>query len=208
MLSHDRIWSAIDHLAERHNLTASGLARRAGLDATSFNRSKRVGRDGRKRWPSTESLAKVLAATGASLDEFLRLVEPRDRSARTALPLIGSAHAVGRIGADGLPGGGRGWEAMEFPDLGREPCFAIAVQGGSLNPLYRDGDVLVVCATARLREGDRVVACLDGGAILAAELGRGTARAAELRVPGPGGPDRVLLATDVAWMARVMWVRH
>ncbi len=69
-------------LAERHGYSASGLARRAGLDATSFNRSKRIGADGRKRWPSTESVSKVLAATGASLDEFLRLIEAREIPAR------------------------------------------------------------------------------------------------------------------------------
>ncbi len=64
MLSHDQIWGAIDALAERYRMSPSGLAKRAGLDPTTFNRSKRVGADGRERWPSTESLAKVLAATG------------------------------------------------------------------------------------------------------------------------------------------------
>ena len=76
MLSHDRIWAAIDRLAERYGMSASGLARKSGLDATSFNRSKRTSPDGRDRWPSTESVAKVLRATGASLDEFMRLIEP------------------------------------------------------------------------------------------------------------------------------------
>ena len=65
MLSHSRIWAAIDPLAARHGMTPSGLARRAGLDATTFNRSKRVTGDGRQRWPSTESIAKILDATGA-----------------------------------------------------------------------------------------------------------------------------------------------
>ena len=71
MLSHRAIWDAIDALAERHGFSASGLARVAGLDATAFNRSKRVSKDGRERWPSTESIAKVLEATGESFDQFL-----------------------------------------------------------------------------------------------------------------------------------------
>ncbi|TIO63069.1 MAG: helix-turn-helix transcriptional regulator, partial [Mesorhizobium sp.] len=70
MLSHDRVWAAIDALAERYSLSASGLARRAGLDSTAFNKSKRLSSDGRPRWPSTESLAKIIEATGASLEEF------------------------------------------------------------------------------------------------------------------------------------------
>lgn len=208
MLSHDRIWSAIDHLAERNNLTASGLAKRAGLDATSFNRSKRVSPDGRKRWPSTESVAKILAATGATLDDFLRLIEPRSPETRIAVPLIGSESAVGQIGANGLPGNGAVVEEVALPGLGSERCFAIEVRNGILAPLYRDGDVLVVSPTAAIRKGDRVVTCLDGGDILVAELKRRTARAAELSAPVPGDPDRIVPTSEITWMARVMWVRH
>src|SRR6201986_3946044 len=76
MRSHGQIWGAIDGLAERHDLTPSGLARRAGLDPTSFNKSKRLSVDGRLRWPSTESIAKVLDATGASMEEFLGFMRP------------------------------------------------------------------------------------------------------------------------------------
>ena len=75
MLSHSGVWAAIDALAERHGLSVSGLARRAGLDSTAFNRSKRLSGDGRPRWPSTESIAKILAATGTSLGEFMKLLD-------------------------------------------------------------------------------------------------------------------------------------
>ena len=53
-LASDRVWAAIDALAERYSLSASGLAKRAGLDSTAFNKSKRLSADGRPRWPSTE----------------------------------------------------------------------------------------------------------------------------------------------------------
>ena len=45
-LTHGQVWIALDRLAERAGLSASGLARRAGLDPTTFNRSKRVTPDG------------------------------------------------------------------------------------------------------------------------------------------------------------------
>ncbi|KMO32274.1 DNA-binding protein [Methylobacterium variabile] len=208
MLSHERIWSAIDHLAQRNNLTASGLAKRAGLDATSFNRSKRISPDGRKRWPSTESVAKILSATGTTLDDFLHLVEPRAGETRIVVPLIGSESATGQIGVNGLPGNGSVLEEMELPGFGTERCFAIEVRGSTLTPFYREGDVLVVSPTAAMRRGDRVVTCLGGGGILAAELKRRTARAAEFSGPHPGEPDRVIPAAEIAWMARVMWVRQ
>ena len=81
-LNHDRVWSAIDALARRYGLSTSGLAKRAGLDPTAFNRSKRIMAEGRPRWPTTESIAKVLEATGASFEDFTELVAPARRRAR------------------------------------------------------------------------------------------------------------------------------
>ena len=210
MLSHEQIWTAIDRLAERHGFSASGLARRAGLDATSFNRSKRIGPDGRKRWPSTESVSKVLTATGASLDEFLRLIEPREGPPRAMIPLIGMTQAgSGRLFTDeGMPTGGSGWEEVEFPDLGEERAFALEVQGDSMNPLYRDGDVLIVSPSASVRKGDRVVVRLQAGEVLAKELRRRTARTVELTSLNPDHQDRIVNVGEIAWMARVMWVRQ
>ena len=147
MLSHDRIWAAIDALADRYGMTASGLARKAGLDPTSFNRSKRTSPEGRDRWPSTESIAKILRATGASAEDFLRLVEPSGPVRRSMVPLIGMADARSTelFTDDGLPTGGDGWEEIDFPDLGTsEKVFALEVTGDALAPLYRDGDVLIL----------------------------------------------------------------
>src|SRR3712207_8520104 len=94
MLTHDRIWAAIDQLAERYGMSASGLARKAGLDPTSFNRSKRTSPEGRDRWPSTESVAKVLKATGAGLEEFLRLIEPDLEKPDRKSTRLNSSHAT------------------------------------------------------------------------------------------------------------------
>ncbi len=93
-LTHAQIWSAIDALAKSRHLSASGLAKAAGLDPTSFNKSKRISGDSppRPRWPSTESVAKVLAATGATFHEFAQLAEPAEQRGR-AVPLIGLAPA-------------------------------------------------------------------------------------------------------------------
>ncbi len=111
MFSHESVWAAIDALAERHSLSASGLARRAGLDPTTFNKSKRYAADGRARWPSTESLAKVMEATGATFDEFTRLIAgvdslPRHLGEYTQdphpIPLLGMAEA-GRAAISTMP---------------------------------------------------------------------------------------------------------
>ena len=210
MLTHPQIWAALDRLAERYGLSASGLARKAGLDATSFNRSKRTSPDGRHRWPSTESISKVLTATGASLDEFLRLIQPMPEPPRATIPLVGLAQAgAGRLFTeDGMPTGGAGWEEVEFPDLSGEKVFAIEVSGDSMLPLYRDGDVLIVSPTASVRKGDRVVVRTNDGEVMAKEVKRRTAKSVELLSLNPEHEDRVLPLRDLAWMARVMWARQ
>src|ERR1700748_968925 len=89
-MRHAAIWKAIDELAARHGLSTSGLAKRAGLDPTAFNKSKRKAADGSPRWLSTESLTRALDAVGASLEDFAALAE--GRQGRTA-PLLGFAKA-------------------------------------------------------------------------------------------------------------------
>jgi phage repressor protein C with HTH and peptisase S24 domain len=211
MLSHDRIWAAIDALAERYGMTASGLARHSGLDPTSFNRSKRTSPEGRDRWPSTESIAKILRATGASAEDFLRLVEPSGPVRRSMVPLIGMADARSTelFTDDGLPTGGDGWEEIDFPDLGTsEQVFALEVTGDALAPLYRDGDVLILSPTAPIRKGDRVVVRLRNGEIAAGELKRRLVKSLEIHPLARAGEERTIPMEDVHWTARVMWARQ
>src|SRR6266403_1693926 len=92
MLTHGQIWTALDRLAERSGLSPSGLAKRAGLDPTTFNKSKRITPHGRERWPSTESVAKALAATNSSIDTFVQLIGDGERTAQS-MPLLGFAQA-------------------------------------------------------------------------------------------------------------------
>jgi len=206
MLSHGQIWSAIDQLAQRYGFTASGLARKAGLDATTFNRSKRIGPDGRERWPSTESIAKILAATSAPLDEFLGMVARRGAAQSRALPLIGFAKAgEGGFFDDGGFPVGSGWEEIAFPGLADERAYALEIDGDSMLPLYRDGDVIIVSPAATVRRGDRVVVRTVEGEVLAKQLKRQTARTIELASLNPDHPDRVLPLAEIAFMARVIW---
>ncbi len=143
MLSHKQIWTAIDRLAEKCQLTPSGLARRAGLDPTTFNKSKRTGPDGRKRWPSTESVSKILEAANTSIDDFFGPVNNRKQEVRQfRVPVIGFAQAGGGGYFDdgGFPLGG-GWEEVDFPDIGDENAYALEITGDSMLPVYRDGDI-------------------------------------------------------------------
>ncbi|MCK0207290.1 helix-turn-helix transcriptional regulator [Starkeya koreensis] len=205
MLTHAQIWRAVDRLAERHGMSVSALAKRAGLDATTFNRSKREAADGRARWPSTESIAKILAATGTGLDDFMAMVDGTS-GARRAIPLIGFAQAGagGYFDDAGFPVGGA-WDEIAFPAVGDEHAYALEISGDSMLPLYRDGDLVVVSPAAPVRRGDRVIVKTREGEVLAKELKRRTARTVELRSLNPEHPDRLLQEGEIAWIARVLW---
>ena len=209
MLTHGQIWGALDALAARYDLTASALAKRAGLDATTFNKSKRVTPDGRKRWPNTESLAKVLAATGATVDEFLGLmteVETGRRGPMRLIPLLGLAQAGdGGIFDDaGFPVGS-GWDEVAFPEVSDDNAYALEITGDSMLPVYRDGDTVIVAPNAGVRRGDRVVVKTTEGEVMAKVLVRQTAHHIELASFNPEHPDRTLDMADVDWIARIVW---
>ncbi|HEY2531678.1 MAG TPA: helix-turn-helix transcriptional regulator [Xanthobacteraceae bacterium] len=208
MLTHTQVWSAIDRLAARAGLSASGLARRAGLDPTTFNKSKRITPQGRARWPSTESIAKALSATGTSIDAFIALIQPNGSGERArAVPLIGFAEAGagGYFDDGGLPAG-EGWREIAFPAVNDEHAYALEVSGQSMEPAYRDGDVVVVSPAAPIRRGDRVVVRTRSGEVMAKEIKRKTAKSIELQSLNAQHADRILALSDVLWIARILWV--
>jgi phage repressor protein C with HTH and peptisase S24 domain len=209
MLTHNQIWGAIDALAARHGLSPSGLAKLAGLDPTTFNKSKRGGANGKLRWPSTESVAKVLRATGASLDEFVTLVGREGAATRSyarSVPLIGLAQAgaSGYFDDSGFPAGA-GWDEIPFPELADEHAYALEITGESMLPVYRDGDRIVVSPSASVRRGDRVVVKTQAGEVMAKQLSRLTAQRVELRSFNTAFEDRGFALNEVAFMHRIIW---
>jgi phage repressor protein C with HTH and peptisase S24 domain len=210
MLSHRTIWDGIDALAQRHGLTASGLARLAGLDATAFNKSKRIGKDGRERWPSTESIAKILQATSESFDAFVAgggaYVQNPPSATGGTVPLLGFAQAGagGFFDSAGFPAG-QGWDEVRLPSAGDDGTYALEVSGDSMLPLYRDGDVIVVSPGAQLRRGDRVVVRTHGGEVMVKLLHRQTPKQVELHSVNPEHPNRIIDMADVEWIARIVW---
>jgi phage repressor protein C with HTH and peptisase S24 domain len=206
MFTHAQVWSAIDRLAARAGLSASGLARRAGLDPTTFNKSKRITPAGRARWPSTESIAKALTATSTPFDTFVALIEPGTGAAARAVPLLGFAEAGsgGYFDDGGFPAG-EGWDEIAFPAVNDEHAYALEVSGQSMEPAYRDGDVVVVSPSAPIRRGDRVVVRTKAGEVMAKELKRRTTKSIELKSLNAAHADRMLAAADVLWIARILW---
>ena len=211
MLSHSEIWSAIDALAKRFDMSPSALAKMAGLDPTAFNRSKRLSTDDppRARWPSTESLAKVLAATGISFSDFAAMAGGGGAAARRrGAPLLGFAQAgaQGFFDDAGFPTG-EGWEEIDLPGGAANDgdVYALEIAGDSMQPVYRDGDRIIVQPTPEPRRGDRVVVKTLAGEVMAKEVARVTSNRIELHSLNPDYDDRTLERTDIAWIARILW---
>ena len=205
MLTHNQIWKGVDLLAARAGLTPSGLAKRAGMDATTFNVSKRHSADGtRPRWPSTESISKALAAVRVNFEDFASLAAG---SAHTrSVPLIGFAQA----GADGFfdDAGfpvGQGWDEVVFPGVEDANAYALEISGDSMSPVYREGDRVVVAPGESPRKGDRVVVRTTGGEVMAKEVARLSEEGIELLSLNPDYPGRSLKSSEIAWMARIVW---
>ncbi|WP_114357038.1 MULTISPECIES: S24 family peptidase [Rhodopseudomonas] len=205
MLTHDQIWTALDRLAERAGLSPSGLAKKSGLDPTTFNKSKRITNDGRERWPSTESVAKALQATNTAIDTFVQLIHDRPRVVQS-VPLLGLAQAGsgGYFDDGGFPVG-KGWDEVGLPSISDEHAYALEIAGDSMKPAYRDGDIVVVSPSAAVRRGDRVVVKTTKGEVMVKELKRRTAKVIELASLNPSHPDRTLAPSEVEWIGRIVW---
>ena len=212
-MKHEDIWRAIDTLAAENGMSASGLAKRSGLDSTTFNRSKRIMADGRARWPSTESVAKVLESTGASLESFSALVSGARalasggaRGISRRVPLIGLAQAGGEGYFDdgGYPVGGS-WDEVSLPEIADPNAYALEISGDSMEPVFRDGDQVIVSPSAPIRRGDRVVVRTVNGQVMAKQLARRSARRVDLKSLNPEHPDFSFDLSDVTWIHRIVW---
>ncbi len=213
MLTHEQIWRAIDRLATTFGYSPSGLAKQGGLDPTSFNKSKRIGPDGKPRWPSTESISRILNATGATMSDFISLVDDLEKNnirQGLVIPVIGFAQAgaKGFFDEEGYPKGDS-WDEVRFPEFNAnddDDIYALEISGDSMEPLYRKGDVLVLSPKSKTRVGDRVVIKTTAGEIMAKELVKQNNSRIEIKSINPDHKNREIPANDIIWMARVIWV--
>lgn len=206
MFTHDEIWSALDRLAGALSTSPSGLARSAGLDPTSFNKSKRFGANGKARWPSTESLAKVLSVANIGFEDFAAMAGDHPMQGPN-VPVIGLAQAGdgGFFDDSGYPVG-EGWDEVRMPGRLDDKVYALEIQGDSMWPLFRAGDRVVVAPNELVRKGDRVVVKTREGEVLAKELIKKTTTRVELKSLNPEFEDRSFHMREIDWMARIVWV--
>lgn len=210
MFTHDQIWTAIDRLAKDRGYSASGLARQAGLDPTSFNRSKRVSPSGKPRWPSTESIAKILSVTACAVGDFLSMggIETAGKAA-TAVPLLDLAT---------LAGGRNPAAAREKSNKDKDKtapatiaaaaahygpaCFATHIDDKRFEPLFRKGAYLLIDPDGDIGPGDRILAFSRRDGLVCGVVK--VAQKAGWDLTLPDGTHKAMATTDTAWMGRIV----
>ena len=221
--NHESVWGAIDALADAASAESIG-ARQEGRPRRHRLQSVQAPRprpDKRPRWPSTELIAKMLAATGETLENFVGLARGKE-------PSRSRAHQIGRhdwrdflAGAAPRICAGRRRRLLRRrrfsagTGLGRDRTSRLrrrirlcAQSHGRVRccRFYRDGDVIIVSPTARVRRGDRVV--------VKTHRRRGDGEGPE--TPERHGAGACLVqsepcrrasspARDVDWVARILW---
>ena len=143
-----------------------------------------------------------------SLGEFVSYMEegPEGGIFRN-IPLIGFSQASGTgfFDESGVPTGGK-WDEIPFPDVGDPHAYALEVSDDSMEPIYRDGDILIVSPGASVRRGDRVVVKTLKGEVMARQLLRRTARKVDLLSFNPDQGHSTQSVEDIDWVARIVWV--
>ncbi len=210
MLTHKAIWRGIDLLAAKNQLSASGLAKRAGLDPTTFNKSKRTTKQGKPRWPSTESLSKILDATQTTMGEFVALLDEGGAGSgegmgrRVRCVRLSHAEREDAFDAAGFVRASGAWEDIELPTFSDSALYAIEIDRDVAPPILRAGDVVVVSPESSVRRHDKIVVKLRNGEIDFGIFLRRTAQRLSLGTFNSSGEDRAIPIADVAWQARII----
>lgn len=195
MFTHEELWRAIDALAERRGLSLQALAKKCDVDFTTLTPFKRNA-NGRERWPSSETLIKILNGVGCDLQEFAALLHDAPR-----IPLLTlETFKKDVFNEDGLPFQHDG--VLNAPDI-TEPAFAITLSG-VFKPLFEDGDTLVV--TPSCRRGDRSIIRMQDGSVRIVEIRRRTKWHIDAFNLLHGANEK-LMTPEIAVIARILLVK-
>lgn len=200
MFTHDEIWGAIDALAQAHNYSTSGLAKKAGLDPTTFNKSKRITADGKPRWPSTESITKSLNATDATLQDLVNLIENKPTASAKGKNALLEHYVLSSAGLDRR----NQKNLSDITQLAKD-SFAITIDSPQWAPTYKKGTTLIATpATVFTLETTVVIETIDKN-ILIMTVENEDSHSVSLRAIVLNEPDRRIEKSDILRASKILW---
>ncbi|MDR1025959.1 MAG: hypothetical protein LBL47_01040 [Lactobacillus sp.] len=204
-MKYKNVWGAVDKLAKINGLSTSGLAKKAGLDPTTFNKSKRLRPDGNKRWPSLESINKITEACGVTFEQFCQIGNGgEDVEINNSIPYIkfSKLKKAQKINAKGIDT--RGWDKIRFPDSG-DVLYAIDIDTKEFEPVYRKSSILVAVKNSEIRRGDRIVTLVNGGEIIVGEFVKRSAASIEMIDICDPKKEIKTAIKDIKIINRIVW---
>ncbi len=205
-MQYEQVWDAVDKLARLHGLSPSGLAKKAGLDATTFNKSKRVRPDGKKRWPSLDSINKILTACNVSFEQFYSLIDGElQPESLNAIPFQKFSLLENGITIENDEPQTDGWERRNFPATAAG-LYGIELDISDYEPLYRKNSTLIAAKNSEICKGNRIVVFCQNGDILIREFAHRTATTLVLTDILDNRQTTEINITDVALVSRICWV--
>lgn len=204
-MRYDLIWNAVDKLAKDNGLSPSGLAKKAGLDSTTFNKSKRMRTDGKRRWPSLDSINKILEVCNTSFEDFYQeTIDDGVSKPVNSIPFISYSKIINNVDSDNKNLATNSWNKIQFPD-NRDNLYAIDIDINNFNPLYRISDILIISKNSDIRRGDRILILKKDGNKQISEFVRRTAKSLEILNINNNEEDSILIE-DIKLVNRIVWV--
>ena len=204
-MKYDTVWNAVDNLAKSLGMSPSGLAKKSGLDSTTFNRSKRKRPDGKNRWPSLDSLNKVFEFCNITFEEFYKYGETDNPPENlNTIPYIKLSGVSKREYCQEGEICTTNWETICFPD-GTKNLYAVEIDNTDYAPLYKFGTTLILAKHSEIRRNDRVAVFKKDGDFLLAEFIRGKPRTLELQnlnAPEESFSENI---DDILFLSRIVW---
>lgn len=204
-MKYDTVWNAVDNLAKSLGMSPSGLAKKSGLDSTTFNRSKRKRPDGKNRWPSLDSLNKVFEFCNITFEEFYKYGETDNPPENlNTIPYIKLSGVSKREYCQDGEICTANWETICFPD-GTKNLYAVEIDNTDYAPLYKFGTTLILAKHSEIRRNDRVAVFKKDGDFLLAEFIRRKPRTLELQnlnAPEESFSENI---DDILFLSRIVW---
>lgn len=203
-MRYEQIWDAVDKLAKSQGMSPSGLAKSAGLDATTFNKSKRIRPDGKKRWPSLDSLNKVMEVCNITFEQFYNLFGKDDKlDTSNYIPFCKSS-VLGKQQITNKDIDMSKWNRTVYPDI-RDSLYAIEVDSTNWLPIYKSGATLIMARNSDIRRGDRVVIYCRNETILIKEFVHRTPSNLVIRDINSAQEEYDLPIAEMQLIHRILW---
>ena len=202
-MNYNEIWEAVDKLAKINGLTPSGLARKAGLDPTTFNKSKRIRPDGKKRWPSLDSINKITSVCHMSFEDFYHILdETGDIEGMRGQSII-PVYNFSDLGTNQSEEKDKLY--MNFPDMDSD-IYAVLCNDKAIKSVYPLNSVLILSPRASIKKGNRVLITLKTSkeTIIGEFINR---ISGGIKILNLNTNEKISVTTgEIEKIARIMWV--